>query len=284
MARGGRTNFAELAGSVGTNSVIDGQPTAGLARHPLSTPLTKLVANPQNPREGALNVDDLASIAEIQLQPGLGVSRSAYLKLFPEDENTIGDASIVVINGCRRLVACKTYGRTTMDVVIKDEIATSRAALRAAAIRENVERENLDVLEEARAVEQLVTDAGSAIKAAEELGKTPAWVSQRRALLKLAPEIQQALRGGDIAIRVARNLAQVPMEQQVERWQAAANKEGTRDQTPKSDHRPALSSTQIAKTFRRWDAPAPTLAAALAEHLDTAGIAELIAELKKIGG
>lgn len=281
MARGGRTNFAELAGAVGTNSVIDGQP-AGLARHPLSTPLTKLVANPQNPREGALNVDDLASIAEMQLQPGLGVSRSAYLKLFPEDEAAIGDASIVVINGCRRLLACRTYGRTTMDVVIKDEIATSRAALRAVAIRENVERENLDVLEEAHAVEQLVADAGSASKAAEELGKTPAWVSQRRALLKLAPEIQQALRGGDIAIRVARNLAQVPMEQQVARWQATADKEGTLDQAPKPN-RPPMSSAQIAKTFKRWDAPAPTLAAALAEHLDTAGIASLIAELKKVG-
>lgn len=280
--RGGRVDFATLAGAVGTNSTVDGQPAAGLARHPLSMPLTKLVANPQNPREGALNVDDLASIAEMQLQPGLGVSRSAYLTLFPEDEDAVGDASVVVINGCRRLLACQKYGRTTMDVVIKDEIATSRAAIRAAAIRENVERENLDVLEEAHAVEQLVADAGSANKAAEELGKTPAWVSQRRALLKLAPEIQQALRGGDIAIRVARNLAQVPMEQQVIRWQATVGKDGG-DPAPKPE-RAAMSSTQIAKTFKRWDAPAPTLAAALAEHLDSAGIAELIAELKKIDG
>jgi len=46
-------------------------------------------------------------------------------------------------------------------------------------------------------------------------------VSQRRALLALAPELQVALRHGEMAIRVARSIARLPTEDQVAAWLAA---------------------------------------------------------------
>ncbi|MFB7837837.1 ParB/RepB/Spo0J family partition protein, partial [Streptomyces sp. NPDC056056] len=255
-----------MVNATGDNSPVDGaRSTAktGPGKASLETPLAELVANPRNPRKHNMRVDDLESIKEMQLQPALGVTRAAYLKLWPEDEPVLGDAKIIVVMGNRRLLACHTYGRPVLEVVVKDEVAASRASFRAAALRENVERENLDVIEEAQAVEELVADAGSAVKAAEALKKTPQWVSQRRALLKLTPEIQEKLRAGEIAIRVARNLAQVPMDKQVARWQAQlARQDRTADNgggKPGKKEPAPIGAAQITHSFKRWDARPETL-------------------------
>ncbi|WP_194817251.1 ParB N-terminal domain-containing protein [Nocardia sp. XZ_19_385] len=297
MARGKRTDLASLVHSTGANSPVDGKNSAHapsdkpanppgwtdalLSPAPLtSAPLADLVANPRNPREGDLNLEDLESIAELQLQPALVVSRDAYLRLWPEDEPELGAAKLVVINGCRRLAAAQKYGCEKLELVVKDEVAASRAALRTAAIRENVERENLDVIEEARAVEALVADCGTAAAAAVALGKTEAWVSQRRALLKLAPQLQQKLRAGELAIRVARNLAQVPVAEQVARWQASlAKPEGEKAERKQ----PApIGVDQLTRSLKKWDVGTDTLAPALLAHLDRPGVHALIAELRQL--
>ncbi|MEV6274061.1 ParB N-terminal domain-containing protein [Nocardia sp. NPDC051832] len=294
MARGKRTDLASLVHSTGANSPVDGKNSAHapsddppgwtdalLNPAPVtSAPLADLVANPRNPREGDQNLEELESIAEIQLQPALVVSRDAYLRLWPEDEPELGAAKLVVVNGCRRLAAALKYGCERLDLVVKDEVAATRATLRTAAIRENVERENLDVIEEARAVEALVADSGTASAAAVALGKTEAWVSQRRALLRLTPQLQQKLRAGELAIRVARSLAQVPAEEQVARWQAAlAKPEG--EKAEKKQPAP-IGIDQLAKSFKKWNVGTDTLAPALLAHLDRPGVHALIAELRQL--
>ncbi|MEU8897991.1 ParB N-terminal domain-containing protein [Nocardia sp. NPDC048505] len=297
MARGKRTDLASLVHSTGINSVVDGKEAVPDPANPprwaaavlnsaalTAAPLTDLVANPRNPRDGEQNLEDLESIAEIQLQPALVVTRAAYLKLWPEDAGELGTAKLVVVNGCRRLAAAQKYGRETLELVVKDEVAVSRAALRIAAIRENVERENLDVIEEARAVEDLVADCGTGTAAAVALGKTEAWVSQRRALLKLAPQLQQKLRAGELAIRVARSLAQVPMAEQVARWQATLDKSEDAPGEKKPERKPPapVGIDELTKSFKKWDVGAATLAPALFAHLDRAGVHALIAELRQL--
>ncbi|MFC9892583.1 ParB/RepB/Spo0J family partition protein [Nocardia sp. NPDC127579] len=293
MARGKRTDLASLVGSTGLNSPVDGVNSVAVVGKPApwtaavlksapsnTAPLADLVANPRNPREGERNLEDLESIAEIQLQPALAVTRAAYLALWPEDEPELGTAKLVIINGCRRLAAAQKYGRDTLEFVVKDEVAASRASLRTAAIRENVERENLDVIEEARAVEALVADSGTAAAAAAALGKTEAWVSQRRALLKLTPQLQQKLRAGELAIRVARSLALVPAEEQVARWRAALDKADQPRPERKSPE--PVGIDQVAKSFKKWGVGTDTLAPALLAHLDRPGVHALIAELRQL--
>ena len=133
----------------------------------------------------------------------------------------------VVIIGNRRLAAAQKFGRPELDIVVKDELAKDRATLLTAVIAENVDRSGFDVIEEAKAVESLVGEYGSADAAAEHLRKSKTWVSHRRALLKLAPDLQEATRRGDLAIREARSLARVPLEQQVARWNAARDRHRT---------------------------------------------------------
>ncbi len=190
----------------------------------------------------------------------------------------------VVVNGCRRLAAAHKYGRTDLAVVVNDVIARDRITLISACIAENVDRQDFDVIEEARAVEALIAECGLANEAAVRLHKTEAWVSQRRSLLKLAPELQTALRRGELAIRDARRLARVPLEQQVARWQAALDRnndagEGNGDRT-----RAPSRSRVIASAIAEFDTNPDQLAHALRTYLGADGVATLITQLRGVTG
>jgi ParB family chromosome partitioning protein len=273
MARGQRTNLASLANLVGDNSPVE-QITPMPSR---TTPLTDLTPNPRNPRDDLGDLSDLESIADMQLQPAVVVTKGAYLKLYPHDSIA---TRLVVINGCRRLAAAHKYGRTDLAVVVNDEIARDRVTLISASIAENVDRQDFDVIEEAKAVESLVKECDNAVDAATRLRKTPAWVSQRRALLSLAPELQTALRRGELAIREARSLARVPLEQQVVRWQAALDKkddDGKRNGAP--DKRSPSPARIIASALGEFASKPQLLAEVLRTHLGPDGVKTLLAVL-----
>ena len=273
MARGQRTNLASLANSVGDYSPVE--QTAAMPSR--TAPLTDLTPNPRNPREDLGDLSGLESIADIQLQPATVVTRAAYLTLYPQDSIT---TRFVVINGCRRLAAAHKYGRADLAIVVNDEIARDRVTLISASIAENVDRQDFDVIEEAKAVESLVQECGNAVDAANRLRKTPAWVSQRRALLALAPELQTALRRGELAIREARSLARVPLEQQVVRWRAAQDRKndgGERNGAP--DKRSPSPSRIIATALSEFHSKPQLLADALRVHLGPDGVKTLLAVL-----
>lgn len=272
MARGQRTNLASLAGSVGDKSLVD-----QIAAVPGNTAvLTDLTPNPRNPRDDLGDLADLASIADMQLQPAVVVTKSAFLKLYPDDDIT---TRFVVINGCRRLAAAHKYGRSDLSIVVNDDIARDRITLISASIAENVDRQDFDVIEEANAVEALTAECGSAVEAARRLRRTEGWVSQRRALLELAPELQTALRRGELAIREARKLARVPLEQQVARWQAAQQKrDGNADGVP-SEPRPPSPSQIFAKALSEFTSRPQLLADALRDQLGPDGVQTLLAVL-----
>ena len=273
MARGGRTNLASLVDGVGEHSAVD-QITAMPSR---TAPLTDLTPNPRNPRDDLGDLSNLESIADMQLQPAVVVTKGAYLKLYPDDR--IG-TRFVVINGCRRLAAAEKFGRTDLDIVVNDEIARDRLTLISASIAENVDRQDFDVIEEAKAVESLVKECGSAADAANRLRKTEAWVSQRRKLLSLAPELQRALRQGELAIREARSLARVPLEQQVARWRAAQDKKNDeRQDNGATGKRPPSPSRVIATALSEFGSKPQLLADLLRTHLGPEGVKTLLAAL-----
>ena len=279
MARGQRTNLADLAASVGDKSPVDrAAPRAEEAPGAHLAALSDLTPNPHNPRDDLGTLEDLESIADMQLQPAVVVTKRAYLALYPGDSI---DSRYVVINGCRRLAAAHKYGRTDLAIVVNDEIARDRVTLISASIAENVDRQDFDVIEEAKAVEALVRECGSADGAAGRLRKTKGWVSQRRALLELAPELQTALRRGELALRDARALARVPVWEQVARWEKSLAKQDKKDDTggDSSPERPASPSRIVAKALREFDHNPDRLADALHGYLGTAGVNKLLALL-----
>ncbi|MCB1265116.1 MAG: ParB N-terminal domain-containing protein [Mycobacterium sp.] len=270
MARGKRTDLASLTAAVGDHSPVE-QVVASTSASPRKAPLSDLTANPRNPREDLGDLSSLASIAELQLQPVTVVTRAAYLNLYPEDDI---QTRFVVINGCRRLAAAREYGRAELDISVNDAVARDRVTLISAAIAENLDREDFDVIEEAKAVQALVDECGRADKAAEQLRRSPGWVSQRQALLRLAPELQASLRRGELAIREARSLARVPLEDQVLRWQAAQAREQQKPATPPAPRQPSPART-ITTALTKFDTEPALLVSALREQLGESGITTL---------
>jgi ParB family chromosome partitioning protein len=273
MARGQRTNLATLVGATGDNSPVE-RLVAAPSGAAGQLPLTDLVANPRNPRDDLGDLNDLASIADLQLQPAVAVSKRAYLALYPDDAIT---ARYVVVNGCRRLAAAHKFGRTDLAVVVNDTIARDRITLISASIAENVDRQDFDVIEEAKAVAALVAECGRADEAAKRLHKTEGWVSQRRSLLALAPELQTALRRGELALREARSLARVPQEQQVARWRATFEKKEKEQGSGGDSPRPPSRSRVIASAVGEFDSKPQLLADVLKTYLGDDGVATLVA-------
>ena len=114
------------------------------------------------------------------------------------------DTGYELIAGERRLRAAKKLGFTQLPAIIKD--VDDAEALQLSII-ENIQREELNALEEAHAYEQLSREFGyTQEKIARLVGKNPSSVSNTLRLLKLPQEIQDALRKGAISMGHARTI------------------------------------------------------------------------------
>lgn len=188
--------------------------------HPRTARVEQVAANPLNTRDIHANPAKITSIADSirihgQLQPCTVVVRAAFLRLFPEHEQTIGNATFVQVTGARRRAAVIEAGLSTIDITVKNDLAESRAKYISATAAENIDREDFDPIEEARVVQLLVAECGTNKAAAEQLSRTPPWVTQRLNLLKLSPPLQAALRAKSISLREVRDLHDLSPEEQL---------------------------------------------------------------------
>lgn len=221
-----------------------------------TVPVDQVALNPVNPREDYGDLSDLESIRTLgQLQPCVVVTQAAFLTIYPEYGDAVADAPYVVVAGSRRRAAAEKYGVPKLDVVVKDQLAATRVGFFAAAIAENVDRRNFDVLEEARAVERLVRECGTGIQAAQQLGRSEGWVSQRMTLLHLSPDMQQLLRVGELPVRRARDLARLPASEQLAAWRAEQQAHLEAKHLRQADGLTAVNQPAEAKKAEAGEAP-----------------------------
>ncbi|MGW7605276.1 ParB/RepB/Spo0J family partition protein [Streptomyces antimycoticus] len=192
-------------------------------RPPASVELKLLAHNPFNPREELTEIEETAeSLKEKgQLQPVAVVRRAAFLATHPGHEEELGEAEYVVIDGNRRLAAAAKASLAELRIDVNDALATSAADIIEAALIANVHRVDVPPLDQAKAIQELVGVHGSQGKVAKRLGKTPAWVSQRLALLELTPELQKEVETGDLKVEPARRIGRLPKGQQKQAAEAA---------------------------------------------------------------
>ena len=142
----------------------------------------------------------MASITEhgilqpLSVRPRFGDSEDAYELVF----------------GKRRLAAARALDMATVPAVVL-EMEESKA--RALSLVENLHREALPPLDEARAFNLLTLDIG-VDGVARQAAKSPAYVHRRLQLLNLHPEARAALADGEIAIGHADRLTRVEVEMQ----------------------------------------------------------------------
>jgi ParB family chromosome partitioning protein len=95
--------------------------------------------------------------------------------------------------GARRLLAAKRAGLETIPALVLDEALKPEEVIEARLI-ENLQREDLDPLDEAEAYLALKEMGYSLTAIGRRLGKSRPYVSTRVKLLKLHPELREAVR------------------------------------------------------------------------------------------
>jgi len=117
-----------------------------------------------------------------------------------------------IIAGERRWRAAQIAGLTEIPAVIRH--IPDNAAI-AIALIENIQRENLNPLEEARALTRLITDFGlTHQETADAVGRSRAAVSNMLRLLELAPEVCELLEKRTIEMGHARALLSLTQRRQ----------------------------------------------------------------------
>ncbi|MBE4741595.1 MULTISPECIES: ParB/RepB/Spo0J family partition protein [Streptomyces] len=169
-----------------------GVPTDGAAP-PTELPPHRISLNPDNPRSTLGDLTDLAGSLTThgQKQAITVMNRDAYIKANPEREADLEpDTTHVVIDGSSRLAAAREAGLATVKIMVSDDQGTTSEELLESALVANIHRQDLEELDEARALQRLLTIHGSQTALAKRLHRSQGWVSQRLALLNLTPELQ----------------------------------------------------------------------------------------------
>ena len=108
------------------------------------------------------------------------------------------DNHFELIAGERRWRAAQMIGLAEVPVIVRQ--ADDRAVLELALI-ENLQRENLNAIEEARGYTQLIEQFGlTQEQAATKVGKSRVVIANALRLLKLAPELQTHVREGRLSV------------------------------------------------------------------------------------
>lgn len=117
-----------------------------------------------------------------------------------------------IIAGERRWRAAQIAGLATIPAIIRrvpDEAAIAMALI------ENIQREDLNPLEEARALERLIAEFGvTHQQAADAVGRSRAAVSNLLRLLELAPEVAELLEKRQLEMGHARALLPLTLRRQ----------------------------------------------------------------------
>ena len=179
-------------------SLDDTHPGGATPPLPSTLMLTDLVAGMYQPRtrmdEGALY--ELAESIKAQ-----GIMQPILVRQLKDGDN---QGKYEIIAGERRFRAAKLAGLDSVPVLVRDVPNESAAAM---ALIENMQREDLNPLEEAQGLQRLVKEFGlTHEQAAQAVGRSRSAASNLLRLLNLTEPVQTMLMAGDIDMGHARAL------------------------------------------------------------------------------
>lgn len=165
-------------------------------------PIKSILPNPHQPRREF----DKASLQD------LAISIMEYGLMQPITVRQTGPFDYELIAGERRLTACKNLGMAYIPAIVMTASPTDSAIL---ALVENIQRENLNYLEEAEAFRNLICEHGlTQEELADKLGKSQSSVANKMRILKLSPKVREILIAHSLTERHARALLRLPEEKQ----------------------------------------------------------------------
>ena len=169
----------------------------------LMVPIEKIVANPFQPRI-EFNEESLMDLAQSIRENGLIQPVTLKEK----------DGYYEIVAGERRYRACQMIGMTEIPANVMDVQESQMAAL---ALVENIQREDLSAIEEAKAFVQIMKVTGcTQSELAMKLGKSQSSIANKIRLLNLSENVQNAVSSKIITERHARSLVGMDEKKQQE--------------------------------------------------------------------
>ena len=214
--------------ALGGASISSGESSADSPGVPASLLLTDMVPGQYQPRtrmdEGALY--ELAESIKAQgiMQPILvrrldeqdGLRRMRKLNgdsAVDDTSSRSGRPVYEIIAGERRFRAARLAGLESVPVLVRD---VGNEAAAAMALIENMQREDLNPLEEAQGLQRLVKEFGlTHEQAAQAVGRSRSAASNLLRLLNLAEPVQTMLMAGDLEMGHARALLALERSSQI---------------------------------------------------------------------
>lgn len=202
--------------------VLESAPADAASQLPSSLKLDQLVAGMYQPRtrmdEGALY--ELAESIKAQ-----GVMQPILVRQLADGPNA---GKYEIIAGERRFRASRLAGLDSVPVLVRDVPNEAAAAM---SLIENIQREDLNPLEEAHGLQRLVKEFGlTHEQAAQAVGRSRSAASNLLRLLQLAEPVQTMLMAGDLDMGHARALLALDKASQITAGnQIAAKKMSVRE-------------------------------------------------------
>ncbi|SET01180.1 nucleoid occlusion protein [Anaerobranca gottschalkii] len=165
-------------------------------------PINKITSNPFQPRKhfDDEKIDELAQ------------SIKTYGLLQPIILRKVDD-KYEIIAGERRFKACVKLGFNKVSAIVKE---ANDGAMAAIALIENIQRENLNFLEEAEGLHRLITEFNLTQEVlAQRIGKSQSTIANKLRLLKLPQEVKEQLKNSNLTERHARALLKLPEHEQL---------------------------------------------------------------------
>ena len=230
--------------------------------------------------EPAAGGETLASLAIDALQPGrfqpraridqealaeLAESIKSQGVMQPILARPIGAGRYEIIAGERRWRAARMAGLAAVPALVRE--VPDRHAL-AIALIENLQREDLNPLDEATGIRRLTDEFNMThAEAAEAVGRSRAAITNALRLLELAPPVQELVREGKLDMGHARALLALPALKQIEfAREAVAKQLSVRQVEKRVAH---LSARTTGRTRMRGDRDVARLEEELSGQLGT---------------
>lgn len=170
----------------------------------LNLKIDKIVTNSNQPRK----YFDNGKISELKDS----IKNSGLLQ--PITVRKISNGKYEIVAGERRYRACRELGMESIPVI---EMNVGDARGYELSVLENIQRENLNPIEEAESYLMLMEVYGyTQEKLSEKLGKTRSSVSNKMRILKLPASVKEMVKKGEISYGHARTLLSLSDEKKIE--------------------------------------------------------------------
>lgn len=170
-------------------------------RRVVELPAEKLIPNPRQPRK-TFSKEELDGLSRSIASNGL---------LQPISVRRTSGGKYEIIAGERRWRACVQAGMRQIPCLVQECSDAQSAVL---AILENLQRQDLQVFEEAEGIRRLMEDWGvTQEEAARRLGKSQSAIANKLRLLRLTSEERKCIVENGLSERHARAILRIPQEE-----------------------------------------------------------------------